>query len=65
MKIGISRNLLSQHSLAILTATRQKLQFIHMPHNIDKREFVGATPLNYSLVVFLSFALKYLACRRV
>ena len=65
MKTGISRSLLSQHSLATLIAIRQKLQLIHMPRYIDKREFVGATPLNYSLVVCLSFALKYSACRGV
>ena len=65
MRTGISRSLLSQHSLATLTAIRLKQQLIHMPRYIDRREFVGATPLNYSLVVCLSFALKYSACRRV
>ena len=65
MKTGISRSLLSQHSLATLSATRQKLQFIHMPYKIDKRELLGATLLNCSIVVCLSFALKYSACRGV
>ncbi len=65
MKTGISRSLLSQHSLATLIAIRLKQQLIHMPRYIDKREFVGATPLNYSLAVCLSFALKYSACRGV
>ena len=65
MKTGISRSLLSQHSLATLTAIRLKQQLIHMPRYIDRREFVGATQLNYSLVVCLSFALKYSACRGV
>ena len=65
MRTGISRSLLSQHSLATLTAIRLKQQLIHMPRYIDRREFVGATQLNYSFVVCLSFALKYSACRRV
>ena len=65
MKTGISRSLLSQHSIVTLIAIRLKQQLIHMPRYIDRREFVGATPLNYSLVVCLSFALKYSACRRV
>ena len=65
MRTGISRSLLSQHSLATLTAIRLKQQLIHMPRYIDRREFVGPTPLNYSLVVCLSFALKYSAWRRV
>ena len=47
MKTGISRSLLSQHSLATLTAIRLKQQLIHMPRYIDRREFVGATQLNY------------------
>ena len=54
MKTGISRSLLIQHSLATLIAIRLKLQRIHISRSIDKREFVGATPQNYLLVVCLS-----------
>ena len=65
MQTGISRSLLSQHSLATIIAIRLKQRLIHMPRYIDKREFVGVTPLNYSLLVCLSFALKYSACSAV